>query len=371
MTRFFSLCGAVGAVLMLLVIAGCSSGGSTGGAAIELAASADANKSVVLSGDLAALPAGVAPAALTLTPRLAAEVPAAPPCAAFVAAVECGPNGTTFSQPVTLTFKLPVARTAGEVLPFYLLSGGVWTAIGSGATVSADGLSASATITHFSTYGLFSPTDVVLPADQFFRFDSGVFPGGMPSEIMYNDTDGTLMLPHAVALPVTQAYASITRAPFGNYDDSNGSNPPTFPATAGKVYVMLTQMTAAEAYKVQILSATLRNGATYGAVTFRFEKILPLDIVEATGNWAFANGTIFSVLAGGMKMDYSPLAPGTFLAIDGNYTNANTLTGTWTAPATMTSGPITVTLQLTAAGKLNITMVMASGTITLTDGTKQ
>lgn len=359
--------------LLLFVLAGCGGGGTGLLPAVTLKAAAD--NSVALEGSPSALPAGVSAAAITLTPKALADVPAAPIGAAYVAAVECGPAGTVFSQPVNLVFKLMPAQAPGTKLPVYLLSGGVWTAAGSIATVSADGNTAVAPVTHFSTYGLFATQQTSLPGDKYFRFDTGVTNGGMPSEIMYNDTNQTLMLPHAAALAVNQAYDAITQAPYGEYDDSNGSNPPTFPATVGKVYVFRSYdfITSATSYfKLQIISATARDGATYGVVTFKFEKILPMDIINALGEWAYANGAHLSVLMDGSMIDYTPSAGASVIVIDGNYTNSNTLIGTWANTATQAGGTVTVTLVKSGAN-LNATLVGSNGfgTVTLTGGTKQ
>ncbi|MBN1614722.1 MAG: hypothetical protein JW950_09680 [Deltaproteobacteria bacterium] len=358
----------------MLVLSGCSNSDSTPvPASTTLATSADA--SVTLTGSTAALPAGVTAADITLTP-VTVGLPVAPAEANFLAAVECGPTGTAFLLPVTLTFKLTPARTPGATLTIYFLSGGAWIAAGTGATVSADGLTASASITHFSTYGLFEPNDIALPGDKFFTFLDGVILGGVPSEIMYDDVTGALILPHASAIQVAQAYNEITQAAYGDYQDSNGTTPPVFPATAGTVYIMRSTMpwgSAATYYKLQIISRTLRDGPTYGVVTFRYEKILPLDIVDATGEWVFPGGEHLSVLDSTIAIDYTPVDHGMY-AIDGDYTSRTTLSGNFTTwdPTTLT-GAVTVTLSLTPGGNLNVTLVGDAplGTVTLNDGVKQ
>jgi len=367
----------------ILVLSGCSGGGgasapTTTPATTTLSTSLDAGQSVVLTGSADALPAGVLATSLTMTPKAVNEVPAAPVEAAYLAAVDCGPAGIQFSQPVTLTFKLSPARTAGEVLTVYYLSGGAWIAAGTDAIVSNDGLTASATISHFSTYGLFAPVNAALPGDKFFTFAGGVNNGGSPSEIMYNDVAGELYLPHASALQVTQAFTGIKQAPYGVYRDSNGATPPTFPATVGTVYVMRSIMTgtAVTYYKLQIVSATTRTdpGSTnYGVVTFSYAQILPLDIVNAVGRWLFPDGSQLAVLPTTIAIDYTA-ADSTFYTIDGNYTNRTTLAGNFmtSTPATA-SGAVTVTLSLTTEGKLNATLNGGAplGSVTLTGGSKQ
>jgi len=72
----------------------------------------------------------------------------------------------------------------------------------------------------------------LLPGNGQLRFDTGL--GEIPSHLMYNDVDGTLMIPHAALLAVNQPYASITQAPLDTYRDSNaGTNGGYFPAAGG------------------------------------------------------------------------------------------------------------------------------------------
>lgn len=362
--------------LCFMVLFGCSGGGGSSSATptppTTLATSSDLNQSVVLTGSAAALPSGVPATSITITPRAVADVPAAPSEATYLAAVECGPSGTTFSQPVTLTFKLSPARTPGEVLTVYYLDSGAWTPAGTSAQVSSTGLTASASISHFSTYGLFVPVNAALPGDKYFTFASGVIDGGSPSEIMYDDVNRLLLFPHANALAVSQAYADIIRAPYGTYLNSNGLNPPTFHAVAGTVYVMRSTIPTLRYFKVQIVSATSRVDTTPGVLTFKYEQILPQDVVNAVGEWKFPDNSVLSVLPTTVGVDYYA-ASGYFYAIDGNYTNASTLTGTFFNSNTSATGTVTVTLSLTLDGKLNATLTGAAplGTVTLTGGVKQ
>lgn len=221
----------------------------------------------------------------------------------------------------------------------------------------------------------------VLRGDQFFTFATGVIPGGVPSEIMYDDVEGGLILPHAVALSTTQGYADIVRAPYGIYRDSNEPGPPTFPAAAGTVYVFRSKdmlgMEPPTYYKLEIVGATKRPnvGSTdYGTVTFRYAQILPPDTLDVFGEWAFPNGAHLSVLLSGF-MDYTPAGGGTMYVLNPlSYTGRTTLGGrfiTW-SPATL-SGTVAVTISLTADGKLNATLTGDAplGTVTLSGGTKQ
>ncbi|MDQ7817108.1 MAG: hypothetical protein RDU14_08810 [Melioribacteraceae bacterium] len=71
---------------------------------------------------------------------------------AVVSAGQFGPSGTQFTQPVTINFPLPYARTAGATFTVMQLNEttGAYTNSGFTATVNADGTSASAQVTHFS-----------------------------------------------------------------------------------------------------------------------------------------------------------------------------------------------------------------------------
>jgi hypothetical protein len=359
----------------ILVMLGCGSSSSIPAptTSTTLSTSTDAGQSVSITGSAAALPSGVPASSLTLTPKAAIDVPVAPVESSLLLAVECGPTGTQFSQPVTLTFKLSPARTAGEVLTVYILSGGAWTPVGTKAIVADNGLTASAMITHFSTYGLFVPVNAALPGNKYFSFAAGVNDGGGPPEIQYDDVTGRLWFPHSSGLQVTQSYAGITQAPYGIYQNSNGISALSFPVDAGTVYVMRSLFPSIQYYKMEIISATLRGSSGYGFVTFKYEKILPQDIVNATGEWVFLNGAHLAVLPSTIGIDYTA-ADSSFFAIDGNYTNQTTLAGTFMtwSPSTVT-GAVTVTLSLTTDGKLNATLTGAAplGTVTLTGGVKQ
>ncbi len=220
-----------------------------------------------------------------------------------------------------------------------------------------------------------------LYGNKFFGFSGGVVDGGIPSEIMYNDVDGYLILPHSSALRVTQAYAEISQAPYGIYQDSNNGAPSDrFPVTAGTVYVFRSVMpfgSPVRYYKLEILSSTKRpdiNSTSYGAVTFKYALVSPMSTIDAVGRWDFADGSILAVLNSG-KMDYTA-ADTMFYLVDGSYTNSSTLTGAFSrynADNTVTTGAVAVALSLTSNGTLNATLTGDSpiGTVTLLGGIKQ
>jgi hypothetical protein len=74
----------------------------------------------------------------------------------ILSAGQFGPAGTQFSQPVTITFPLPYYRTPGTIYPLMVLNAetGTYSNSGFSATVNADGTTASAQVTHFTTYVL-------------------------------------------------------------------------------------------------------------------------------------------------------------------------------------------------------------------------
>ena len=73
---------------------------------------------------------------------------------AILSAGQFGPTGTQFAQPITITFPLPYTQTPGTVYPLMILNEqtGAYTNSGFSATVNADGTSASAQVTHFTSY---------------------------------------------------------------------------------------------------------------------------------------------------------------------------------------------------------------------------
>jgi len=83
--------------------------------------------------------------------------PGAPAGRLSLAAAYFGPKGTTFANPVTVTFPLPQRMTEGTELPLYTLDAvrpTEWLDTGSRASVNPGGLSASVQVSHFSIYAL-------------------------------------------------------------------------------------------------------------------------------------------------------------------------------------------------------------------------
>jgi len=355
-------------LIQLLASVGC--GGDADGdrpaPAVTLTASADGT--VSLAGSADALPTGVSAAQITLTPKAVADVPAAPAWASYVAAVECGPSGTAFSQPVSLVFKLSPSRTPNERLSLLLLQDGGWTATGGDATVDASGNSATAKVTHFSTMGLFVPQKVTLSGNLSFSFGNGLMGG-----FTYMDTTQTLLMPHAAALELTKAYDTTKVAPYGQYRDSNGPTPGNFPASAGKAYVLRASPISPGKFtyfKMLIVSATSGSGSAF---TFWIEQILPPDIVDAAGEWTFPGGAHLSVFPGGLSMDLTPSAGASVIVIHGDYTNKTTLVGDWAdTGGSGAKGTVTATLSMNLGGPLSATFAGSPGlgTVSLSGGSK-
>lgn len=104
---------------------------------------------------------------LTAAPIAASQVP--PPTTAnttVMGAAQFGPSGTTFSVPVTVSIPLTVTMTPGRTFPLQVLNEttGQYSNSGFTATVSADGKSATAPVTHFSTYTVFDVVTLTINA---------------------------------------------------------------------------------------------------------------------------------------------------------------------------------------------------------------
>jgi hypothetical protein len=115
------------------------------------AVSPDATKPLTV-----AVPPNAVAQNITLT---AAVVPVSqtPPVSATsgtLAGGQFGPSGTVFQQPVTITFPLPSVSDPGTTFPLMQLNEQTneYTNSGFTATVRSDSLTASAPVTHFTTY---------------------------------------------------------------------------------------------------------------------------------------------------------------------------------------------------------------------------
>ncbi len=232
----------------------------------------------------------------------------------------------------------------------------------------------------------FDPSkEVTLSSGDFFKFNPESWGG---SSIMYDDLEGNLFLPHSMALLVEQKYADITQAPYGVYRDSNGNNPPVFPAKAGDVYVFQSQSFPEEGYampdyyRLEIISATKRpsvESTELGTVKFKYAKILAPDFVDNVfGEWVFDDNYSLSVM-GLEMMDYR-LPPETyemFFFDRMSATSKNTVQGTVGHFVENDRLESTVKLTFTPKGeKLDVKIEKLEGAVplvntTLTNGVKQ
>jgi len=103
------------------------------------------------------VPANAVSQATTLT---ASSIPAGqlpqPTNQSVVSAGQFGPSGTTFLQPVNITFPLPSSKAPGATFQLMQLNEqtGTYTNSGFIATVDASGTRATAPVTHFTIYSL-------------------------------------------------------------------------------------------------------------------------------------------------------------------------------------------------------------------------
>ena len=104
------------------------------------------------------IPAGALSAEtnITVAPLAEGSLPAVVPTGfAFLTAATFGPAGTTFTTPVTISFSLKETAIAGSLLNLMLYDSatGLW-GLAASATVAEDMKTATATVTHFSSYAL-------------------------------------------------------------------------------------------------------------------------------------------------------------------------------------------------------------------------
>ncbi|PKL84101.1 MAG: hypothetical protein CVV24_01650 [Ignavibacteriae bacterium HGW-Ignavibacteriae-3] len=120
---------------------------------------------------------------LSAAPISIAQVPApADANTAILGAAQFGPSGTVFNVPVTISIPLASAMTPGATFPLQLLNEttGQYTNSGFTATVNSAGTSATAPVTHFTTYTIGSavsitanPGTAVLGNFDYYQLSSG------------------------------------------------------------------------------------------------------------------------------------------------------------------------------------------------------
>ena len=159
------------ALSLIVALAGCGGGGSSDSGSRQNSNTGTTTSSVGAAGGTVtaqstsgavsvAIPAGALTQAtqITVTTVATNALPAAAPLSKCVlAAATFGPSGTTFpaGSPAVLTLPLPSQRTPGSIVWLLMLDETTqqW-GYAAQAVVSTDGLSATASVSHFSTYML-------------------------------------------------------------------------------------------------------------------------------------------------------------------------------------------------------------------------
>ncbi|MEI6520163.1 MAG: hypothetical protein WCO98_09025 [bacterium] len=240
--------------LVTVGLLGCTDSGTTVPLTISntIGASGGSIQDIAVTGGTMSvdIPAGAlaADTDITVTPLSIADLPAPVPASKIFVGVTFGPAGTTFAsgKPVVVTFPLAVAKVAGLKLAVLLWNPTnlTWD-IEDEATVSADGMFATVSLTHFSTYVLVDSSGILFDTTKFM-LGSGKAYTGTPTpftpDIVFSGNvanNSASMLFNCPLQKVASPYDSITAAPSGTYISnltySAGSE--TLPLTVGDVFV--------------------------------------------------------------------------------------------------------------------------------------
>lgn len=343
-------------ILISIIMSGCSDGGSsavptvtktigvTGGTVTA------ANSAVEITIPATALAADVA---VSITPVSAsAYSESLASNNEILSVVTFGPAGTTFTTPATIKFNLSPAMTAGQEIPFMLYDENTktWTPEGV-ATVSGDGLSATATVTHFSTYATLSNGLTVnmyasdTRNDSFnFSTNNTTFSKNEPNaDVKFSYPPATLSFISGQYFEVTTAgtnkdavnkYRNLTTAPAGASYVSGSFTP-----DMGKLYVIrvpnrLTLVDTNDVVYYKFMLYGMNTTKNPPICTIRREKLLdPATSVNSllNGRWwetsfmgidltKYSDGSY-----GGTEVDWQ----GT--RIFSGTLNGNVISGTWTS----------------------------------------
>ena len=275
-------------------------GGTTGTTTTVTAANGGTVTAAATAGNVSVcIPAGAlaTDTAITVAPVATSPV-TLPNSNVFLVGVTLGPNGTTFSSPVTIDFPLATAKAAGSKLLvlLYDANGNPKTSQAGIATVDAGGTTASMTVTHFSTYILtgsyvLGGTATNGPGMGFI-FSTGIEFDGAPVDFAFIASGPSIQPNHSPAKITTAAYDSITQATEGGYDLQN-----PIAIQAGTVLLFKGQMPGDDHYYKMVVT-----DITASTVSFVYAQIAaPVSIV---GQWDIGSGRTLSIMASSVAGGY-------------------------------------------------------------------
>jgi hypothetical protein len=229
---------------------------------------------------------------ITVTPLSVADYPAPVPASKVYVGVTFAPTGTIFAagKPAVVTFPLATAKTAGLKLSVLLWNPMTlkWDIDGE-ATVNADGMSASANITHFSTYVLVDSSGTLLDTNSFMLGSGKIYtPSPYLPDIKFNGSaanNSASLLFNCPIQKVSSSYNTLTQAPSGTYTSNQtyavGSE--TLSLAVGNVFVG-----SAKKYGVNPLAPP---------TTFYFKlRIIAISYPNETATMIFEYETIMNPL---------------------------------------------------------------------------
>jgi hypothetical protein len=344
------------AAFMAIAMIGCSDGGTTAVPTVTKTIGVTggtvtaANNAVEITIPANALPADVA---VSITPvSAAAFAESLASTDEILSVVTFGPAGTNFTTPAEITFNLSPAMTAGEEIPFMLYDDNTKTWSPEGvATVAADGLTATAQVSHFSTYATLKNSMTVnmyasdVRNDSFnFSTRTTIFSKNEPNpDVKFSNPPATLSFISGQIFEITTAgtnkdalakYRSLTSVPSAATFASGSITP-----DLTKLYIVKVpnRRTIADTNDVSYYKYMLFNMNTTKnppICTIRREEITgpPTAVADSlNGRWwetsfmgidltKYSNGSY-----GGTEVDWQGMR------VISATLNGHVLSGTWTA----------------------------------------
>jgi alpha-tubulin suppressor-like RCC1 family protein/uncharacterized protein YjdB len=310
------------------------------------------------------IPAGAlaSPTTITVTPLAS---PPAPGRIISNAAYELGPEGTTFAQPVTLTFKYPVAANAAAdsiqlIYGISRFSNGTWNPL-PGSSVDVATRTVTAQTSSFSQYGVgprrylggvtITPTDVVVFVGQSRQFigtarDLDGLPLPIPLQWLGGTGGSATITQTGVVTGVAPATGLVIAATATQWIQCNPKpcrglwrgEPATFGDSVStsftgianaivalvpvKVIAISPAAPTIAAGQTQAMSATLKDSAG-GTLSAQFRTV----------TWATSSSSVANVSAAGVV---TAIAPGTATITAA----AEGITGTATVTVTGSGTPV-------------------------------